>query len=207
MSALIRHLKPADYRVMPWKNGGGSTTEIAVDPPGAAVGAAFRWRLSLATIERAGPFSAFPGYDRSIMLVAGPGMELDFGGHGGARLERPFEPVRFSGDWPTASALIGGACEDFNIMTERASLSHRLAMSKPGRETALAADTLAIVCFAGWVAVAGAGEHRLERVETLIAEGAGRLRIHGPGLAAVVAIDRVRVSAAGTRPEDRRSRG
>ncbi|TIV74879.1 MAG: HutD family protein, partial [Mesorhizobium sp.] len=31
----MRILRAADYRVMPWKNGGGTTTEIAVSPDGA----------------------------------------------------------------------------------------------------------------------------------------------------------------------------
>ena len=40
------------------KNGFGTTTEIAIDPPGAGVGGRFRWRLSIADVERSGPFSA-----------------------------------------------------------------------------------------------------------------------------------------------------
>ena len=37
----------AGCKVTPWKNGGGVTTELATDPPGAALDA-FNWRLSLA---------------------------------------------------------------------------------------------------------------------------------------------------------------
>ena len=33
----MRHLKACGHRVMPWKNGLGSTTEIAVYPPGAGI--------------------------------------------------------------------------------------------------------------------------------------------------------------------------
>ena len=50
----------------PWKNGGGCTTEIAIAPPGASLDA-FEWRISLATIAASGPFSAFPGVDRTLV--------------------------------------------------------------------------------------------------------------------------------------------
>ncbi|WP_431460998.1 HutD family protein, partial [Klebsiella pneumoniae] len=33
----MRILRAADYRSMPWKNGGGVTTEIAVSPAGAGL--------------------------------------------------------------------------------------------------------------------------------------------------------------------------
>ena len=51
---------------MPWKNGGGETAEIAVSPPGAALDD-FDWRLSMARVETDGPFSAFPGIDRTLV--------------------------------------------------------------------------------------------------------------------------------------------
>ena len=55
--------------------GGGSTTEIAVAPPGAGFDD-FDWRVSLATITQDGPFSAFPGIDRTLALVDGDGCLL-----------------------------------------------------------------------------------------------------------------------------------
>ena len=59
----------------PWKNGGGSTREIACWPQGADMDS-FGWRVSIATIAQAGPFSAFPGINRQIMLLAGDGVQL-----------------------------------------------------------------------------------------------------------------------------------
>jgi uncharacterized protein len=53
-----------------WKNGGGKTTEIAVWPPGASLDA-FDWRISMATVEQDGPFSEFPGIDRTLALLKG----------------------------------------------------------------------------------------------------------------------------------------
>ena len=40
---------------VPWKNGGGSTREIACGPAGAGMDG-FDWRASIATIAAPGPF-------------------------------------------------------------------------------------------------------------------------------------------------------
>ncbi len=46
MALRIRHLPAAKYRTVPWRNGGGVTAEIAVEPEGATVDSRFLWRLS-----------------------------------------------------------------------------------------------------------------------------------------------------------------
>jgi environmental stress-induced protein Ves len=46
-------------RRLPWKNGGGSTTEIAIAPPDAGFDD-FDWRISLATIAKTARSRAFP---------------------------------------------------------------------------------------------------------------------------------------------------
>ncbi len=94
----MRHLRPNDYKIMPWKNGGGTTTEIAIFPERAELGA-FDWRVSIAEVSSEGPFSRFPGYDRTIMLLEGKGMILDAGSNGLIELREPFQPQRFPGEW------------------------------------------------------------------------------------------------------------
>ncbi len=86
-----------EARRMPWKNGGGTTLELAVAPPGATLDSGFAWRLSSAEVAASGPFSAFPGLERTLLLLAGDGFRLDFGARGTVILDRPLEPVRFSG--------------------------------------------------------------------------------------------------------------
>ena len=101
----------------PWKNGGGSTREIACWPPGATLDD-FEWRVSIATIAASGPFSVFPGVDRTIMLLDGDGMRLKGDGvH--ALLDTPYEPFEFSGDEAVECTLLGGASTDFNVMCRR----------------------------------------------------------------------------------------
>lgn len=104
-----------------WKNGCGLTREIAVGPRGAAMGH-FDWRISVAEVTRAAPFSQFPGVDRCIVLLAGGGLHLRSDAPGGAvdhRLDTPFEPFHFSGDEALSATLLAGPSSDFNVMTRR----------------------------------------------------------------------------------------
>ena len=104
----------------PWKNGGGTTQEIAIWPPEAGFNA-FDWRVSIGTVAADGPFSIFPGIDRTIVLLDGEGMRLrSADGRVVHRLDEPHEPFAFSGDVAVDCTLIGGASSDFNVMTRRA---------------------------------------------------------------------------------------
>ena len=105
----------------PWKNGGGSTRELACWPPGAGMDA-FGWRVSVATIAAPGPFSAFAGVDRQIMLLDGDGVCLTNNGWRHA-LDQRWQPFAFSGDEPVDCALLGGASTDFNLMLRRGAWS------------------------------------------------------------------------------------
>lgn len=99
---------------MPWKNGGGLTTEIYAGPPSGD----FDWRVSIATVNADGPFSKFNGYERHIMTLSGEGMVLDIEGRGKFNLE-PFRPFSFSGDAQVHGSLLQGPVQDFNLMVRR----------------------------------------------------------------------------------------
>ena len=102
---------------MPWKNGGGTTLEIAIRPHDAAW-AGFDWRMSIAEIESDGPFSTFAGIDRTLVVLAGRGMRLT-----GIRDEaldvRPYDLVTFAGEAQIESRLLDGPTRDLNVMTRR----------------------------------------------------------------------------------------
>jgi environmental stress-induced protein Ves len=105
--------------VTPWKNGGGSTCEIACWPPGAGLGD-FGWRVSIARIAVAGPFSIFDGVDRHIMLLDGDGVRLQSVEAGiDHALDKPYQPFVFNGDVAIDCTLLGGASSDFNVMVRR----------------------------------------------------------------------------------------
>jgi environmental stress-induced protein Ves len=116
----ILHLRAADARRVPWKNGRGFTDELAIWPPGAGFERAeFDWRISRATVEEDGPFSSFPGFERVLVVTQGAGIVLDHGAHAPrAKLERLL-PYRFSGDWPTRAELVAGPIADFNVLCRR----------------------------------------------------------------------------------------
>jgi uncharacterized protein len=101
----------------PWKNGGGETTEIAVSPSGASLDA-FDWRISMATVEQDGPFSPFPGVDRTLAVLKG-GLKLKFRDRPAAVLTPGSLPISFPGDIPAIGELWGGPAHDLNVMTRR----------------------------------------------------------------------------------------
>ncbi|MYM74822.1 HutD family protein [Duganella sp. FT134W] len=123
MTQLIQY---ASLHPAPWKNGGGSTTEIAVSPAGATLDN-FDWRVSLATIAQDGPFSSFPGIDRSLALVHGDGVLLDFGDE--RFVLSPSEPlIEFAGEDAVHATVTGLQTTDFNVMTRRGQCRHRLEL-------------------------------------------------------------------------------
>lgn len=112
----LRLLAASASRRTRWKNDGGWTTEIARDP---AHGDDFRWRVSIAEIESDGPFSAFPGVERDLLLLEGNGIELDIDAATPQRLGRRFERVHFAGEANVHCRLLAGATRDFNVMARR----------------------------------------------------------------------------------------
>lgn len=114
---MHRVITPADYRRFAWKNGLGSTTEIAVHPPRADF-EHFVWRASVADVAQDGPFSTFPGIDRTLVLLQGAGMRLTGEGEP-LEIRALHEPVAFAGDVGLHCALNAGAVRDFNLMVRR----------------------------------------------------------------------------------------
>jgi environmental stress-induced protein Ves len=115
---------------MPWKNGGGVTTEIAAHPAGAGLDA-IDWRLSLAEVAVDGPFSRFPGIDRTLVLLDGAGMRLESDGHA-VELRAPYEPYDFSGDVEVDCRLLAGPVRDFNLMLRRGCVRGGLTVLRDG---------------------------------------------------------------------------
>jgi len=113
----VRVLRANDRVAVPWRNGAGSTREVAV---GGADESGFDWRVSLADIDRDGPFSSYDGYTRVMTLVQGDGLELILDGvpH---RVERRNEPFAFDGGTPAMCRLFSGPVLALNVIGRRAS--------------------------------------------------------------------------------------
>jgi environmental stress-induced protein Ves len=104
---MFHVIAPSQYRRTPWKNGGGLTEEIAAHPEGAALDG-FDWRISIAAVDRDGPFSRFPGVDRTITLIEGR-RHAAFGPDRDVVLDTLFEPYVFDGGDAVDCTLVRGA--------------------------------------------------------------------------------------------------
>jgi environmental stress-induced protein Ves len=144
---------------MPWKNGQGVTEQIDIHPEHAGLDD-FMTRVSIAHVERGGPFSSFPSYDRILVIADGAGMTLDGGGE--QIVLRPFQPFRFSGDDAIVATLPEGPILDFNVITHR-SVSAALRVIAVDREMELPMGL--VFCARGAFACEAT---RVERFDTMI---------------------------------------
>lgn len=110
---MFRHLTKDDFRPMPWANGKGVTLELAREDRASTM----LWRLSRASVVEDGDFSIFPGVERNLTVLTGPGFDLV--GEGLRLRAAPLVPVAFAGDVPIRAEAVVAACDDFNVMTAR----------------------------------------------------------------------------------------
>ena len=178
-------------RAAPWKNGGGSTMEIAVFPLEAGL-MAFDWRISLATITADGPFSSFPGIDRSLMLVDGDSVQLTLDGARKVVLSAAQPMLWFPGE-AAVHAQVKGVTTDFNVMTRRDRCRHQLEkITAPARLVRRSGMTLLFVAGDGAVLARG-GEQQfaLARHDALLldADDAQEWRLEALQRSAVLRVD------------------
>ncbi|MGC0386098.1 HutD family protein [Streptomyces sp. SAI-129] len=159
-------LRAKDRTPAPWKNGGGVTSEVAADPPGAGTGD-FLWRISVADVGGDGPFSAFPGIDRIITVVDGPGMELtvDDVPH---RLDTLYEPFAFSGDAVTGCRLLGGPIVDFNVMVRRSGTTATVRVVRSTTVVRPTAGTVVVAAVLAGSAVFRPAQVRLGHLDAVL---------------------------------------
>ncbi|WP_028223444.1 HutD/Ves family protein [Paraburkholderia oxyphila] len=219
-TAQLTLLRGADLVASPWKNGGGVTREIAVayvpkavpnSAPGAALDA-FAWRVSVADVAQAGPFSRFEGVARTLVLLEGAGMVLDeMAADGGApsggapsggalvrthTLTRALDVARFDGEAPIDARLVDGPTRDFNLMVRRDAARASFEVWRDNVARRIEADTVLLYCAQGAVNVCvnGGEPTRLAagdtlRVDTTAAADSGRaVRIETQGEGALLAI-------------------
>ena len=126
-------IRLSDCPPRPWKNGLGSTRDIAVQTSVDGNGD-FLWRASIAEVDSAAPFSSFPGIDRHIVLLDGAGFRMTLDDGRTHALTTPLQPFAFPGEAGVAVVLAGGATRDFNLMVNRAQARGELPVWRgPGR--------------------------------------------------------------------------
>ena len=192
----MRILRAEDHRRMPWKNGGGETTEIAVFPEGAGLDD-FDWRVSMARVEASGPFSLFAGIDRTLAILDGAGIILSVEGRSAFGLTARSEPLTFPADVATSAALIAGPVTDLNVMTRRGRLAHTVARREIVGSIEIAFDTAEtlLLCQSGDIQVsASGGQASLRQFDTVIfgkVSSTVRIDANGRAVFFVIGIDRL----------------
>ncbi|MFO1302697.1 MAG: HutD family protein [Burkholderiales bacterium] len=181
----MKLVAPSEYRAMPWKNGGGTTWEVALHPRGADLNG-FGWRVSIAEVASDGPFSTFPGIDRTLVVLAGDGMRLT--GVGDAPVDlRPFDAIAFPGEARVESALLDGPTRDFNVMVRRGAWRADVRVMRDSA-AAMPAATTYVVHAASGASICAVDAARVEVPEghTLVTAGSQFAVDATRGAAAVV---------------------
>ncbi len=122
----------------PWPNGGGSTRELLCADDGS-------WRVSLADISAAGPFSSFPGRARLLTVVEGPVLALVVDGV--ETLVEPRRPFAFDGGAQVSASIPEGPIRALNVIVDPTVVQPFVTVLELGRSTAwaIAEDQAAFV--------------------------------------------------------------
>jgi environmental stress-induced protein Ves len=165
--ASLELLRAAQRAAVPWKNGGGLTREVAVYPPGSDL-RGFDWRVSIADIHAAGPFSLFPGIERRMAVLTGR-LELLIDGQPPLTLSPESPAVEFSGDVAVFAEPLGAAVTDLNVMTRRGRCNATLTRSATQESTVLAPRTATtlIIALSELVVRRAKAELMLSRLDAL----------------------------------------
>ena len=178
-----RLVRSRDLVRVPWKNGGGTTADVAIHPPGAAFDG-FDWRISMADVASDGPFSRFPGIDRTLVLAQGCDLTLTIEGTS-HRLAEPGDVLAFPGEAETLGSLGHGPIRDINIMTRRGRFSHRVMRLSAGasRSDWARQDVVAVVALGPVAAIVEGTMFRLDPLDAVVIEGALlNLAVDGPAI-------------------------
>jgi uncharacterized protein len=103
----------ASIPATPWKNGLGTTRQLAIHPPGADANT-FEWRISIAELTGTAPFSAFDGVERCLAMLEGE-VTLLREAQPAITLTTASPPLTFSGNEPITGRVTGAAL-DLNLM-------------------------------------------------------------------------------------------
>lgn len=166
-------LLPAAGRArVPWKNGGGVTQTVAAFP-GDAGPDAFMWRVSIAEVRTAGPFSAFPATDRHLSVLEGT-LLLNVSEQP-STLSPASAGLAFPGDVAASGTPIDGPVLDLNVMTRRGQFRAEVERLDPDVPVRIGSDVAILVATARAHVACGRTRVALDRLDGLrITNRAGR---------------------------------
>jgi len=113
----------------PWRNGGGTTRDLLAWPTAQS----WQLRISVAAIERDGPFSDFSGIDRWFAVLRGVGVALRMGGER-YEIRSGAPPLQFDGALAPMCWLLDGPTSDLNLLVRRDAGKGRMLDVEPGKD-------------------------------------------------------------------------
>jgi environmental stress-induced protein Ves len=176
----MRILRRGDCQTTPWKNGRGIADRLAIWPIGTTHEDC-EWQVTRTRIVDDGPFSAYPGFDRHLVLLSGGALVLEVAGLDDQvrfthAITTPLAPFAFRGEWSVGCRLVGGAAEVLNVFTRRGCAAARVdtlvpeqarPVGKPGGEALVGVVTAgAVTTWGRW------GEARLATGDAVIVDEA-----------------------------------
>jgi environmental stress-induced protein Ves len=161
----------AELKAVPWKNGLGVTREIIVEPAGATMND-FLWRVSIADVDTASPFSRFPGVDRTIVLLDGDGFTMTLDGDRDHALTTACVPIAFPGEAVVEVALAGDATRDFNLMLRRGAVHGGIDVVRGPATLTLGHDTALLYLAQGEAVVTDDATQPVRAGDSVVGNGA-----------------------------------
>ena len=149
---LLHVVQRENVAPTPWRNGGGTTQELLAWPQSDG----WQVRVSVARIDRDGPFSAFPGVRRWFTVLEGAGVALVWPERT-RRLTRGDEGVTFDGAEAPDCQLLHGATTDLNVMWDARLPVHGVQRVVPGMPWNSAAQFRALYVDAACILQVGSG--------------------------------------------------
>lgn len=173
MTDLPRVVRAAQVAPRPWANGGGETRELLADDGGG-------WRISLADVEREGPFSSFPDRRRLLTVVEGAFLTLVVDGT--EHVVEPRRPFAFDGDSDVVARLPEGPVRALNVVFDPAVAQPSVTVLELGRSSSLPlADDQAAMVLQGRPVV---GDQETDALDLLV----GPVAVTGRCTLAVVSL-------------------
>ncbi|MEK8086552.1 HutD family protein [Aquabacterium sp. A3] len=137
-----------------WANGLGWTRPVA---QAADAHQGLLWRVSLAEITEAAPFSCFEGMDRTAVLVHGGPVVLQ-GPDQRWCLNQPGDEARFAGEWALSNARPEHEAMLWNVMVRRGAAQAQVRCVADQDWTAPGEGIGLVWVLAGCFELAGAGQ-------------------------------------------------
>lgn len=177
----------------PW--GQGQVRTIASGSLGAdgalvaAAGQDWDWRVSVASIEQAGDFTPYAGFERTLTVIAGELLELTI--DGAPQAVELYRPLKFSGGSTTSAALPTGEILALNLITrtEKVRGNVRIVELSKKREQHLFGSQFGVLLQGKASVLQAESEQPLNVRDTVIGGEEDSPRISGRGFLAVVSLD------------------